>query len=251
MRRAGTGREAGSEFIFGRDTFAFANETVWHYGHVPGQAPDCFGVNGRGEKPKAYTRRCFVMSCAAIQFWKMAAFRPEHPKPDDERLARSIRSIRSGSVWAPGLDPERRVMIPGYRCLRDASADRVELFQRALGPGWTTYFRFGNQRIMLPITRRGQERLQVDLSRRMDAGLPSGLWLINFPSVSINHSVVAYGKVDPGDGTIHYLVYDPNYIDGPRKLIYDPARRSFIFERTFYFRGGKVNVRPVFQRRWQ
>ena len=52
------------------DTFAFKNETVWNY--VGGSIqPEADRAHVR-----EYTRRCFVLSRAIVQFWKFARFEP-------------------------------------------------------------------------------------------------------------------------------------------------------------------------------
>ena len=75
------------------------------------------------------------------------------------------------------------------------------------------------------------------------------LWLYNFPHVDINHAVVAYAQT-VADDKVAYLVYDPNYTDRPRTLQYDAATQGFSYEKTFYFKGGDVHVRPMYLSVW-
>ena len=62
---------AASEFRFDRDTFAFANQTVFEYheGHASLR-------KASATKQDAYNRHCFVMSRTATQFKKFARFEP-------------------------------------------------------------------------------------------------------------------------------------------------------------------------------
>src|ERR1700737_530268 len=70
-----------SDFAFKRDTLSFVNATVFDYSE--GQARVCKSTDGK-EKKKAYTRRCFVMSRAAMQFRKLARFVPRGGLRKDE-----------------------------------------------------------------------------------------------------------------------------------------------------------------------
>ncbi len=55
-------------FRYSTDTFSFANETVWNYagGTVQKETK---------ARRREYTRHCFVVSRAAVQFWKFAPLR--------------------------------------------------------------------------------------------------------------------------------------------------------------------------------
>ena len=69
-------------FAFPLNAFAFANETVFTYGkrmQVPSK-------EAAATTEDHFTRRCFVMSRAAVQFWKTARFEPNAPPVDDAEL---------------------------------------------------------------------------------------------------------------------------------------------------------------------
>ena len=70
-------------FNFQRDTLAFANTTVFEYhnGEV---------VSRWSRKSDRYTRRCFVMTRTAEQFYKFARFEPNSPALDEsEQIGRA------------------------------------------------------------------------------------------------------------------------------------------------------------------
>src|SRR3954466_9845517 len=101
-------------FSFSRDTFAFANETVFefHDGHA-------YPRHETGPtKPKRFTNHCFVMSRSIIQFRKFARFDPASPPLEDEELAARIRKITSQRPWEPAFAEAERIVIPGYPDLR-------------------------------------------------------------------------------------------------------------------------------------
>jgi hypothetical protein len=227
-------------FQFQKDTFAFANETVWNYVDGSVQAED------RKEKPPAYTRRCFVLSRAAVQFWKFARFEPGAKPLKEDELKRRIRRVASMDVCRAPLPEKDRVRFPGYADVKAISAAYPGAFQENLGLGWPTYFRAGNTALTFPPSREHQERTFAEVRTLLSRNHPAILWLANFPSLNINHAVVAYRMEERAGGRAVVWVYDPNDAKKPKRLTYDAKARTFSFEKTFYFKGGPVDVRPIF-----
>src|SRR5215467_13355509 len=79
-------RDTTSAFRFDRDTFAFANQTVFEYheGHASLR-------RASATKQDAYNRHCFVMSRTALQFKKFARFEPRYGALDDTALVARVR----------------------------------------------------------------------------------------------------------------------------------------------------------------
>lgn len=227
-------------FQYSTDTFAFANETVWHYADGKHQ-------EAAADEKNAYkfSRRCFVMSRAAVQFWKFARFEPGQKPLNDAELANRIRAITERDVWQSELPTDQRVIIPGYRNLRELSAAKSQVVQQNIGLGWPTYFRPGNMCMIFPVSRAHQERTERELEENLRHGQPTILWLYNFPHIDMNHTVVVWAK-DRNRPNPRFLVADPNYTDGPRHLIFNRQTRTFEYEKTFYFPGGAVSARPVY-----
>jgi len=224
------------------DRFAFANETVWNY--VGGEVRP--GSEREPAATRRYTRHCFVMVRAALQFWKFARFDAASAPLADDELVRRIRRVCARHAWLPPLPRERRVVFPGFGNLREISASAPGLFQDHLGAAWPVYFRVGNFPICVPVPGRARERLHGEIERDLEAGYPTLLWLYNFPSLNINHTVLVY-RAAPGPDRVRYSVYDPNYADAPKELQYEPATQTFTFEPTFYFKGGPVTPRAVYR----
>jgi hypothetical protein len=216
--------KATHPFHFETDRFGFANETVWNY--------EAGKPSLREENKKHYTRRCFVMARAALQFWP-------------QELAKRIRQITRIPVWKSAYSFKEKIEIPGYANLHEASQSAPEIFQKNIGLGWPTYFRPGNYSIILPPSHYQQAKLHESLDKSLIHNQPIIVWLINFPSLSINHAVVIF-NVFQKNGVYYYEVYDPNTPDKPLILCYQPQTHQFTFEKTFYFRGGKVQARPVY-----
>src|SRR5262245_36363791 len=130
---------ATSEFRFDRDTFAFANQTVFEYhdGHASLR-------KSSATKRDAYNRHCFVMSRTAMQFKKFARFEPRSTPLDDASLAARIRDLTRQSTWSEPLPENQRIVFPGYNDLKEMSKARRELVQLNIGHGWPSYFRVGN-----------------------------------------------------------------------------------------------------------
>jgi hypothetical protein len=229
-------------FRYDTDTFSFANETVWNY--VDGTVQT--GSSDSQAKKRDYTRRCFVVTRAAVQFWKFARFDPgANPLPPDQ-LADRIHDVTGRSAWLPALSHDRRVVFPGYANLREISAADPSLFQANIGLGWPVYFRAGNMPIVAPVYRETEARLNDEIFHDLQKNEPTIVWLYNFPSLKINHVVVIFGGRRDQDG-FRYEVYDPNYSTGPKKLVYATATRTFSYQPTFYFKGGPVEARAIYR----
>jgi hypothetical protein len=225
-------------FQYATDTFSFANETVWNYvgGSVKKETPEA--------KKREYTRRCFTVTRAAVQFWKFARFAPDaRPLPEKELAAR-IRDVTQRPVWLAPLPPDRRIVFPGYANLRQISAAEPGVFQANIGLGWPVYFRPGNMPIILPVDRSTEARLNQEMERDLRENYPTIVWLYNFPSLKIDHVVVVFAVTRERN---HYLVYDPNYVDGPKKLDFDATTQTFFYQPTFFFKGGPVTVRAIYR----
>jgi hypothetical protein len=229
-------------FSFESDRFAFANETVWNYvaGEVRPQA------ERESSGAKRYTRHCFVMVRAALQFLKFASFEPNEPQLTEDELARRISQVCERWVWLPPLSEDRRIVFPGFRNLYEASAAHAGVFQDYMGAAWPVYLRIGNFPICLPVSPKAKTRLNGQMLQDLAVGYPTLLWLYNFPSLNINHTVLVY-KAEQEADCVRYQVYDPNYADAPKELQFHPATEEFTFEPTFYFKGGSVTPRAVYR----
>jgi hypothetical protein len=228
----------GRPFDPRRDTFVFANETVFQY-----------GVDERGKlhiskrtQPPRYAHRCFVMSRAVLQFWQFVRFDPKAPGLPREDYGRLVRQISRISVWSTG--PKQRIVIPGFRDLREFSQAMPGVLQENMGAWFPSYVRVGNFRMAMGHPRSGQAGVERWLKDSISAGEPCALYLSRFPHM--NHCVVAFRMERKPDGDSRYWVYDPNYPGKAAWLDYRSARRSFEFEPRWYFPGGQVNVMRVY-----
>jgi hypothetical protein len=235
-------KPAPRPFRYETDTFAFANETVWNY--VNGAV---LSESSRAPAQKRdYTRRCFVVTRASVQFWKFARFAPKAAPLPPDQLAARIRAVTDRSVWLSPLPREQRIVFPGYANLREISAADPSIFQANIGLGWPVYFRAGNMPIVAPVYRETEARLSDEILHDLQLGYPTIVWLYNFPNLSINHVVVVLGS-GRDHNHVDFQVYDPNYTDAPKKLDYDTATRTFSYQPTFYFKGGAVDARAVYR----
>src|SRR5437868_10560165 len=118
---AAASAQAGSAdgFDYNRDTLSFANWTVFTYenGHV---------VSHKNQFGHHYSRRCFVMTRTVEQFYKFARFEPKAPRADDRDLTKRIRDVTRRQPWHDPLPAEKRIVIPGYRNLRELSQAKTE-----------------------------------------------------------------------------------------------------------------------------
>jgi hypothetical protein len=234
---------AGSadRFNYSRDTLSFANWTVFTYenGRV---------VSHKNQFGHHYSRRCFVMTRTVAQFYKFARFEPSAPKLDENELQKRIRAITRKQPWHEALPPEERIVIPGYRNLREMSAANTRLMQRNIGLGWVVYLRPGNVRMFYLHNKDYQAKTHELLERTLTRGDFFIAYLSDFPILHINHSVLVYKHERPRsvDGTDHYLAYDPNHPDAPRHLEWIPAKREFSYQKDREFAGGFTRVFQVY-----
>ena len=231
---------AARPFLYPADTYNFKNETIWNYVNGSVQPEDA------STRPRQYTGRCFVLARSSMQFWKFARFDPAAPALAPEELARRIREVCERSVWLPALAPRDRIVIPGYKNLREASAQMAPVFQANIGLSWPFYFRPGNIVVGMWVTRALEERLNGEIYHDLQMNTPTIIWMYRLPSLKINHVVVVYSGRRDATG-YHYLVYDTNYRDASKHLDYDPATRTFRYEPVYYFKGGAVTVRSIYR----
>jgi len=229
-------------FRFDTDTFSFANETVWNYANGAVQSDS----SRKDTQKRDYTRRCFVVARASVQFWKFARFDSKAKPLAPDQLADRIRQVTGRSVWLAPLSHDQRIVFPGYANLRDLSASAPSVFQANIGEGWPVYFRVGNAPIAMPLYRETEAHLNDEIFHDLQMNYPTIVWLYLFPSLKINHVVVVISG-EKSHGKFHYRVYDPNYATAPKTLDYDPATRTFSYQTTFYFKGGPVDARAVYR----
>ncbi len=229
---------AAHAFDLRRDTFAFANETVWSY-----------GVDEAGElhigtraTPARYAHRCFVLTRAVLQFEQFARFAPEQAKVSRDEYRQLIRAVCRVPVWAGG--PRARIVIPGFADLRSFSIAYESLLKENLGNWFPTYVRPGNYRMAMGHPRSGQAMVARWLAESLDAGRIRAIYLSRFPH--LNHALVAYDLRREAGGDIRFIAYDPNYPGEPCWFRYVAARRSFDFEKRWYFPGGQVNAMRIY-----
>ena len=230
-------------FRFDRDTFTFANQTVFEYheGHA--------SLRKRSAtKQDAYNRHCFVMCRTAVQFRKFARFEPRSTPLDDASLATRIRAITRQATWTEPLPENQRIVFPGYKDLREMSKARRELVQLNIGHGWPSYFRISNIRMAFQDGTGYQEQAHARLNAALTSGELFVAFLTTYPRLSINHSVLIYKRKSssPNPGVEHYLVYDPNHPESPRELSWSTRDRAFSYQKDWDFIGGFVRVYQVY-----
>src|SRR2546423_2252537 len=224
-----------------RDTLSFANWTVFTYenGKI---------VSHKNQYGHHYSRRCFVMTRTVEKFYKFARFEPKAPRADDRELTKRVRDITRRSPWHDSLPSEKRVVIPGYRNLRQLSQDKMPLMQRNIGLGWVVYLRPGNVRMFYLHDKNYQVKTHDQLERALANHEFFIAYLSDFPILHINHSVLVYKYDKPrsAEETDHYLVYDPNHPEAPRHLEWLPQKREFNYQKDREFAGGLTRVFQVY-----
>jgi hypothetical protein len=224
-------------FEFERDTFAFANELVWEYRlDSTGQKM----VSRRNDPPPAYAHRCFVLVRSARQFFYHARFDATLPLADEATYARLAREVVSRDPRA--VSPEAaRVVVPGYPSLRAFSQAQTAALKANCGGAWQSYVLRSHWRMVMPVSRRHQERMALQLVRSLPKRRAAIAHLFRFPQLTINHGIVLYDLAETEIG-LRFTVYDPNAPGQPTELNYHRAARKFYFPRNHYWAGGELNV---------
>ncbi len=239
---------AERHFNFRQDTFGFSNETVWTYDAQGNPSSQRDHSKAKGEH---YSRRCFVVSRGAVQFWKFARFEPKAPPLSEILLAKRIRELAHIDVWKKPLPQEKRIIFPGYANLRAISSAHPKVFQENMGLGWPVYCRLANMPMILPPTRAGQADLYQQILTDLKWGYPTIAWLVDFPKLKINHAVTIYALENRTEKQTIFLVYDPNDHLTPKRLFYDHEQKTFSFQKTFYYKGGELDLRPLYRSPFQ
>ncbi len=228
-------------FEFDRDTFAFANLLVWEYGY---DDQGRWLTQSRAAKPD-YTLHCFVLARATRQFFLNARFDPRRPVVSDSTYRDLVRKVARSNPRHPGAAGP--VVIPGYPDLRSFSRAHERLLKQECGSAWESYFQRGHWRMMIPFSRKSQERTAEELAALAQAGIPEVVHVVNFPILSINHALVVYGATRH-EATISFAAYDPKTPAEPVVLAFDRDTRSFYLPPNGYFRGGRLDVYRVYHK---
>jgi hypothetical protein len=228
---------SSNRFQFDRDTFAFANELAWEYRIDPQTG----AVSTRFNDPVPdYIHRCFVMVRSARQFLYHARFEPAQPVASPDIYRRLVRQIVSRSPRRLSVDADR-IVVPGYDCLRSFSQAQAEVLKSSCGGAWQSYVLFSHQRMILPVPRRHQAKMAVQLTRSLAEGRAPIVHVFRFPKITINHGITLFGVTETADG-LRFDVYDPNIPDRPTELNFINSERTFHFPRNHYWAGGPLNV---------
>lgn len=227
-------------FLFGQDTFAYANELQWIYYFDEKGA----WTHRRNEPKPDYTHHCFVVVRAAKQFFLSARFEPGQPVADETTYRRRIRAVMASDPRSAAPDGEK-VVIPGYGSLHEFSAAQERVLKEECGSFWQSYFQRGHWRMIFPFSRRHQAQAAGQLLASARANRPAVVHVACFPSLRINHALLLFDAQET-DTEIEFAAYDPNDAQGPTRLTFDRARRTFRYPTNRYFPGGDVNAYEVY-----
>ena len=233
------GAEIRPTVAFKRDTFAFANDTVFAY--KGGRA------RLRRDEAERYTARCFVMCRAVVQFKKFARFEPNASPLKDSELAKRIREITRRPPWDDADNASERIVIPGVRNLRALSRVHTRVVQENIGLGWPTYFRPGNWRVLLPRLPGHQMRTKFRLDNILESGGCFVAYITTLPKdLAINHAILIFSRKRAVGGRSVYSVYDPTFPNSPRTLNWSNQDAAFSYPPNKTFVGGRVTVWHVY-----
>jgi hypothetical protein len=226
-------------FDFQSDTFGFANQTYFDYKQLTDSQVQI--IRRKGRVPD-FSRHCFQLCRAVLQFYQFAEFRPDLPKVSESDYREIVRRVSRTPAWSTG--PRTKVVIPGYKDLHSFSLGETMALQRNLGLWWPSYWRLGNWRIVLPVPRSGQESMAKWLKSELDHERIRDVYITRFRP--INHCLVVYHYSSGQNGDIVFDVYDANQPGKLVHLTYRASDRSFFYDKTWYYVGGLVSVLPLY-----
>lgn len=211
---------------FEADTFAFPND-------IRSKNPD---------KPDLYANYCFVMARAITQFLRFARFDPDAPRVSADEYAERVRQVVVRPPWAPALPPAERIVIPGYASLRAFSMAEERAVKDGLVGRFWTWVHWTNWRVVFPVPASQQERVVEETLAELRAGRTVQLLVTNWPTIELNHTVVAYEYRTRASGDIELIVYDPNDPWSPNVVLFERAQRRFFAERIFDTTPGPIRA---------
>lgn len=232
---------SGRAFDFQKDTFSFPNELLWIYEY---NAYGKWTTRPRFPKPQ-YWQHCMLMAQATKQFFCNVRFDPAQPVADRETYRRLIRRVIKSNARR-SLPEGKKIVIPGYRDLRQFSAEQEPLLKEGLGGGWRSYFQRGHWRVVFPFLRAEQKRTAEHLLVELQSRQPRVMHLVLFPQLTINHAVIFF-DAEETPKEIRFSLYDPNQPSIPRTIIYKKPKRTFYYPANNYFPGGRVNIYEIYR----
>jgi hypothetical protein len=202
---------------FGRDTFAFPNESL----------------TKNRDKPDLYANYCFVMARAVTQFQRFARFAPAEPRLDAAGYAERVRQVVAHAPWRDPLPAAERVVIPGVASLHELSREQEAAVKEGLGTKFWTMVHWTNWRVVFPVPGAHQESVALETLEEIRARRPVQWLVTNLPAWELNHTVIAYDFEVAAGGDVEFRVYDPNDPYAPGIITFDRAARRFVATRLF------------------
>lgn len=213
-------------FSFAADTFAFRNE-------IRARNP---GVEG------LYANYCFVLARGIRQFHQFARFDPAAPRLDPAAYERLVRAVVSRAPWRRPLPPEDRIVIPGYRNLREFSAAEEAAVKAGLGGPFWTWIHWTNWRVTFEGLPPGHQAAVLDeIREELAAGRLVQLLVTNWPKPELNHTVVAFGYRGQPAG-LELSVWDPNDPSSPGSVTFEVVHERFWATSVYDTEPGTIRV---------
>ena len=213
-------------FTFADDTFAFRND-------IRARNPDA---------PDLYANYCFVLARGVRQFHQFARFDPAAPRVDGAEYERRVRAVVARAPWQPPLPLAERIVIPGFRNLREFSAAEERAVKAGLGGRFWTWVHWTNWRVTYErLPPEHQPGVLDEIREELVAGRLVQLLVTNWPKPELNHTVVAYSYRTTPAG-VELAVWDPNDPSEPGVVTFEGAHGRFWATRVYDTEPGVIRV---------
>jgi hypothetical protein len=131
--------------------------------------------------------------------------------------------------------------------LRAFSQSHAEVLKAECGGPLESYFQRGHWRMVMPFSRREQEKMAGQFLAHVKENQPVVAHVCRFPSLGINHALVLFDAEETTTG-IEFRAYDPNSPEAPTTLSFDRAQRTFVLPANHYFPGGRLDAYEVYHK---
>ena len=140
------------------------------------------------------------------------------------------------------MPADDRIVIPGYRNLREFSAAQEALVKAALGGRFWTLVHWTNWRVTYTnLPPEHQLHVLDEIRTELAAGRLVQLLVSNWPKPELNHTVIAYAYRSQPTG-LDLIVWDPNDPAAPGTVTFQTEHQRFWATSVYDTEPGTIRV---------
>ena len=163
------------------------------------------------------------------------------PALTPQEYTERVHRVTTRAPWDDPLDPDERVVIPGYASLYELSRAQERAVKAGLTGRILTWIHWTNWRVTFPVSHDHQAAVAHEIVDELSAGRLVQLLVTNWPKPELNHGVVAYAY-RPAEHGVEFEVWDPNDPKTPGVLTFDLETRQFMASRLYDTEVGPIRA---------